>query len=108
MLISVCLELRIDKQHRWIPRSRTWGEYLTDDKSSAGALGWSIGEISPPFFEIGVGIIMTYVTFQLPVKPLIPALCEILPQVGTIESAFFSHFGFVGQFVLDAWRRFMS
>jgi hypothetical protein len=51
---------------------------------------------------------MTYASFQLPVKPLIPALCEILPQAGTIESAIFSHFGFVDQFVLDAWRRFMT
>jgi hypothetical protein len=24
--------------------------------------------------------------FLIPVKPLIPALCEILPQIGTIES----------------------
>jgi hypothetical protein len=33
---------------------------------------------------------------------------RILPQVGRIESGIFPHFGFIDQFVLDAWQRFMS
>ena len=33
-------------------------------------------------------IIMTYVSFPIPIKPLIPALCEILPQVGTMNQEF--------------------
>jgi hypothetical protein len=57
-----------------------------------------IGEISRIFFGTGVRnfsqlIIMTYVNLPDPIKPLIPALCEILPQVGTIKSGIFAHCG---------------
>jgi hypothetical protein len=45
---------------------------------------------------------MTYVNFPDPIKPLIPALGEILPQVGTIKSGIFPHFGFIALLVVDS------
>jgi hypothetical protein len=50
----------------------------------------------------------TYVIFQLPVKLLIPALCEILPQVGTMKSGNYVHFAFIASFLRDEGYRFMS
>jgi hypothetical protein len=52
-------------------------------------------------------IISGYVIFQVLVRPFIPALCVILPQVGTIEFRIFANFALAVQFVLDAWRWLM-
>jgi hypothetical protein len=47
------------------------------------------------YVRLATGSITTYVTFQLPVKPFIPTLCDILPQVGTIKSGILEHFAFI-------------
>ena len=68
-----------------------------------------ISEISASFKDRRLQILITApnVTFQFPIRPLIAALREILPQVETIESGVFAHIGLIAQSVLDAGRQFI-